>query len=246
MRMRAPRNDALRWVSAMTVVGAIILPGCEKVGSVSSAVGPCFRVLPQAHAAVGGQGVFVDVARRTGLPRPSGAPTSPAGGPVTPASSNPTPASSNPTPASSNPTPTPASSIPTIAPTPASSTTMPVSNAASTPGPTSPSPTSPSPTSSTVSSSVPGLGRPGRRRRQVPSISGSSHGAGVGTVAPQDPRRDVCLVAYRGAFDPARIRAPLYGSSRSGRYAIVVVGVRSQQVRVVALTDRLPTTLHHH
>ncbi len=65
-------------------------------------------------------------------------------------------------------------------------------------------------------------------------------------MAPQDPRRDVCLVAYRGAFDPARIRAPLYGSSRSGRYAIVVVGVRSQQVRVVALTDRLPTTLHHH
>jgi len=223
----------------MTVVAAIILPGCEKVGSVSSAVGPCFRVLPQAHAAVGGQGVFVDVARRTGLPRPSGAPTSPAGGPVTPASSNPTPASSNPTPA-------PASSIPTIARTPASSTSMPVSDAASTAGPTSPSPTSPSPTSSTVSSSVPGLGRPGRRRRQVPSISGSSHGAGVGTVAPQDPRRDVCLVAYRGAFDPARIRAPLYGSSRSGRYAIVVVGVRSQQVRAVALTDRLPTTLHHH
>jgi hypothetical protein len=34
--------------------------------SVSTSVSPCFRVLPEAHAAVGGQGKFVDVARVQG------------------------------------------------------------------------------------------------------------------------------------------------------------------------------------
>ncbi len=56
-------------VAAMVTLAlaAMVLTGCEKVTrSVTSSVSPCFRVLPQAHVAVGGQGTFVDVARIRG------------------------------------------------------------------------------------------------------------------------------------------------------------------------------------
>jgi hypothetical protein len=44
------------------LLGLGILAGCQKT-VIASSVSPCFRILPQAHAAVGGQGTFVDVAR---------------------------------------------------------------------------------------------------------------------------------------------------------------------------------------
>ena len=56
------------------VLGVLVVLGatsaCEKVNGVASSVSPCFRVLPQARAALGGQGTFVDVARvrRSGIP----------------------------------------------------------------------------------------------------------------------------------------------------------------------------------
>lgn len=162
------RFGRLSRVVVVTVLGgAIALTGCEKT-VVKSSVSPCFRVLPQAHAAVGSQGTFVDVARRKGATiYPS------AGGQAT--------------------VTTAPSSRPTV--------------------------TGPAEGSSVVS---------------VPS-----------TLAPADPRRDTCIVAYRGTFDPNRIPL-LRGPNREGRYAIVIVAVRSQQVRFVALTDRLPSYLHRH
>lgn len=156
-------------ISAVAVLcGAIALSACEKA-AVKTSVSPCFRVLPQAHAAVGSQGTFVDVARRKG------------------------------------------------------STIYPSSGG-----------------EATVTTSVPS---------SRPTVTGPAEGAPAvplpGTLAPADPRHDGCIVAYRGKFDPSRIPL-LRGPNREGRYAIVIVGVRSQQVRSVVLTDRLPTYLHRH
>jgi hypothetical protein len=125
---------------------------CEKVATVASSVSPCFRVLPQARAALGGQGTFVDVARvrRSALP-----------------------------------------SLP-----------------------------------------VPRLPR-STPRTTVP---------GATTLPPQ---REVCLVAYKGSFDPTRITS-LIGTARTGRYAVVIVGVKTQRVRAVLLLDNLPRPLHQH
>lgn len=154
-KRRAGRLPAVA-VSVLTVAGA--LAGCEKVTrTVRSSVDPCFRILPEAHQAVGGQGRFVDVARIRGR----GAARFPHlhrfGGP--------------------------------------------------------PSTVTPMPTPTTG-----------------PAV---------------DARRDVCVVAYQGAFDPARI-AHLVGIKRRGTYALVVVGVRFERVRAVILTDRLPPPLHRH
>lgn len=163
------RFGRLRSVVVVAVLGgAMMLSGCEKT-VVKTSVSPCFRVLPQAHAAVGSQGTFVDLARRKGATiYPS------AGGQATVTTAVP-------------------SSRPTV--------------------------TGPTDGSSLVS---------------VPT-----------TLAPTDPRRDACIVAYRGTFDPSRIPL-LRGPNRAGRYAIVFVAVRSQQVRSVVLTDRLPSYLHRH
>jgi len=117
-------------------------------------VSPCFRALPAAHAAVGGQGAFVDVARIRG----SGTDLFP-GTQLPPA-----------------PTPT---------------------------------------------------------------------GPGPGDPATADTRRDICVVAYRGSFDP-RLIPRLEGQRREGPYAVVVVGVRTALVREVFLTDRLPPPLRRH
>jgi hypothetical protein len=57
--------------------------------------------------------------------------------------------------------------------------------------------------------------------------------------------RDVCLVAYKGTFVADRIEH-LRGPNRQGHYALVVVGVRSQLVRAVVLTNVLPKPLHKH
>lgn len=141
---------------AAAIVGLTVLAvpvtACNKMGSVTSSVSPCFRVLPQAHAALSGQGTFVDVARvsRSGLPR---------------------------------------------------------------------------------------LGRlPLRRPSRPTTVPGS-------TSIPV--QREVCLVAYRGTFDASRITG-LVGTLRTGRYAIVIVGIRTQQVRLVVLADTLPKPLHAH
>lgn len=165
------RFGPLRRVVVVSVVlGAIALSGCEKT-AVKTSVSPCFRVLPQAHAAVGSQGSFVDVARRKGA---------------------------------------------TIYPSAGGQATVTVTTA----GPSA-----------------------------RPTVTGPSEGSAVvsvpSTLGPADPRRDICLVAYRGTFDPSRIPL-LRGPNREGRYAIVIVAVRSQQVRSVALTDRLPSYLHRH
>jgi hypothetical protein len=57
------RRDLLVWVAAAVTV----LAACRDVKpTVTASVSPCFRVLPEAHAALGGQGKFVDVARIRG------------------------------------------------------------------------------------------------------------------------------------------------------------------------------------
>jgi hypothetical protein len=61
---------------------------------------------------------------------------------------------------------------------------------------------------------------------------------------PVSGRRDVCIVAFRGTFDPSRVQHPLRPGT--GRYAIVVVGSLTQRVRLVVLTDQLPPPLHAH
>jgi len=138
-------------VAAVSV--AVGLSGCQKVTrSVSSSVSPCFRVLPQAHEAVGGQGTFVDVARIRGKAVAQFAPRL-----VT----------------------------------------------------------------------VPGL----TTLTTSPSLAGTT--------------RDVCVVAYKGTFDPSRI-THLRGPNRQGEYALVIVGVRSQSVRAVVLSNQLPKPLHRH
>ena len=137
----------------VAVVASVALVACQKVTPVVTAsVSPCFRVLPQAHAALGGQGKFVDVARIRGgavsrFPR-----------------------------------------LPTTTVVAAPSTATPT------------------------------------------------------TLAPG--RRDVCLVAYSGPFDPSRVQHLV--RQMGNHYAIVVVGVTSREVRGVLLTDTLPKPLHAH
>ena len=133
---------------------AVLVAGCHNVNpTVTASVSPCFRVLPQAHAALGGQGKFVDVARIRG-------------GAVT--------------------------RFPRL--------------------PTTTDTTEPT-TGVTPTSLAPG-------------------------------RRDVCLVAYSGPFDASRVQHLVRGIGT--RYAVVVVGVTSRQVRGVILTDTLPKPLHAH
>jgi len=67
--------------------------------------------------------------------------------------------------------------------------------------------------------------------------------AGAGTTLPAG-RRDVCVVAFRGTFDPSRVQH-LVGP-QTGRYAIGLVGSLTQRVRLVVLTDQLPPPLHSH
>ena len=147
------------------IVATVALAACQKVTPVVTAsVSPCFRVLPQAHAAIDGQGKFVDVARIRG-------------GAV--------------------------SQFPRLPTTTLAPEEAPTTPATLVPGASSIAPT---------------------------------------TLAPG--RRDVCLVAYSGPFDPSRIEHLV--RQVGTHYAIVVVGVTSRQVRGVVLTDTLPKPLHAH
>jgi hypothetical protein len=153
--VRRPTAAALLLV---VLAGAGAATGCQKVTkTVTTSVSPCFRVLPEAHAAVGNQGAFVDVARLQGE----------------------------------------------------RVTTFP--RVTETTGVSAPSSTAP----------------------------------GTSTTVAAQGRRDVCVVAYRGTFDPTRIQH-LLGAAPAGRYAIVIVGVRTREVRAVLLTDTLPKPLRTH
>ena len=169
------RRSALRLVALAPVVAvfsATVLTACQKVSpTVTASVSPCFRVLPEAHAALGGQGKFVDVARIRG-------------GAVTRFPRLPT-------------------------------TTVKASGSAATPAPTTAAPASTAPAPATGSDT---------------------------TLAPG--RRDVCLVAYSGTFNPALVQHVI--RQMGTHYAIVVVGVTSRKVRGVLLTDTLPKPLHAH
>lgn len=140
---------------AVLVAFVVTLSACHNVDvnpTVTASVSPCFRVLPEAHAALGDQGKFVDVARIRGEA---------------------------------------VSRFPRL----------------------------PTTTTDTVAS--------------------------TGTATTLAPgRRDVCLVAYSGPFDPSRVQHVV--RQEGSRYAIVVVGVTSRKVRGVVLTDTLPKPLHAH
>ncbi|GAC1540241.1 MAG: hypothetical protein NVS3B12_27010 [Acidimicrobiales bacterium] len=179
MALRVLRSGRSGHVVVAVAIAALAGTACEKT-AVATSVSPCFRVLPEAHTALAGQGHFVDVARRKG---PAVYPSS--GGRV-----------------------------------PFGKTMPPA------PGPTEIPEATDSPISGEVTPST-GPGLPIAPRDQ------------------NDPRRDVCVVAYRGTFDASRIPL-LRGPARSGQFAVVVVGVRTQKVRAVILTDRLPPALHRH
>ena len=56
-----------RWAAAI-VAASLLVGGCERVARTvrPTSVDPCFTVLPQAKAAIGGVGTFVDVKRIRG------------------------------------------------------------------------------------------------------------------------------------------------------------------------------------
>lgn len=179
MAVHLSRSGRRARVVVALAVAALAGTACEKT-AVATSVSPCFRVLPEAHAALADQGRFVDVARRKG---PAVYPST--GGRV-----------------------------------PFGKTMPPA------PGPTE-IPEAPD-------GPIPGEVTPSTRA-----------GLPAAPLDQNDPRRDVCIVAYRGTFDAARIPL-LRGPARSGQFAVVVVGVRTQKVRAVILTDRLPPALHRH
>jgi hypothetical protein len=59
-------------------------------------------------------------------------------------------------------------------------------------------------------------------------------------------QRDACIIAYNGPFDASKMPGRVVGPLRTGRYAVVVVAVRTQRVVSVFLTNVLPSPLHHH
>ena len=96
----------------------------------------------------------------------------------------------------------------------------------------------------------------GLRRVSVGSDPSTMFGAGLpltsflrssATVTPTTaprPNGAACLVAFKGSFDPAKMPL-LRGTNRSGRYAVVVVGLRASEARAVYLTDHLPRDFTH-
>ena len=158
------RRAVVAIVAAITL--ALAVGGCQRITrSVNASVSPCFRILPRAHQAVGGQGTYVDVARIRGT----------------------------------------AVTLFRLA-------SQAVLGEAGVTTTTGVSPTT------------------------APSTSSTS---GAATT------RDISAVAYKGTFDPTRIQH-LINLRPGGRYAVVIVGVRSQKVRAVLLLDRLPAPLHAH
>jgi hypothetical protein len=53
-----------------------------------------------------------------------------------------------------------------------------------------------------------------------------------------------CLVAFKGTFDRTKIPL-LVPSTAVGRYAVVVVSVRTRQARAVYMLDSLPKSFTH-
>ena len=76
-----------------------------------------------------------------------------------------------------------------------------------------------------------------------PSSSAPTSEAGAGTTLASG-RRDVCVVVFRGPFNPSQVQHLV--RPQTGRYAIVIVGSLTQRVRLVVLTDQLPPPLHSH
>jgi hypothetical protein len=76
-----------------------------------------------------------------------------------------------------------------------------------------------------------------------PSSETPSSEPGAGTN-PLAGRRDICVITFRGTFDPSRVQHLL--RPQTGRYAVVTVGSLTQRVRLVVLTDALPPPLHAH
>jgi len=66
----------------------------------------------------------------------------------------------------------------------------------------------------------------------------------AGSTSTTRPGRPVCLVAFKGTFDPQKIDL-LRGPRRSGPYAIVVVSVRTRKVAAVYLAAALPRSFRH-
>jgi hypothetical protein len=56
--------------------------------------------------------------------------------------------------------------------------------------------------------------------------------------------RSVCLVAYKGTFDPRRVPL-LQGQETTNHYAVVVVAMKSHRVLAVFLRDRLGKAFTH-
>jgi hypothetical protein len=201
-----------------TLVLAVVLMGCQKIvrPSVGASVSPCFRILPPAHQALGGQGTFVDVVRIRGR----GVTLFPSIGTRAPGDSTgraPLATSGG----DSGAGPAGGGQAPVVPPPSPSTSPAPGPSMSPAPGPSGPSTTlGPSNESTTLGPSGPSTTL-------------------VGTT------RDICVVAYKGAFDTSRIQH-LTGVGRTGQYALVIVGVRAQLVRAVLLVDRLPAPLHAH
>jgi hypothetical protein len=81
------------------------------------------------------------------------------------------------------------------------------------------------------------------RTTATSGVPTTSAPAGVGSTTTL-PRRDVCLVAFKGTFDASKIPL-LRGPLKTGQYAVVVVAVRSHRAVLVYLTDTLPRAFKH-
>jgi hypothetical protein len=96
---------------------------------------------------------------------------------------------------------------------------------------------------------------PQRRRRPTTSTSTSTTLTTTPTGSASGPTttarvrvpaqaQGACLVAFKGTFDRSKI--PLLVSTPAvGRYAVVVVSVRTRQARAVYLIDQLPKSFSH-
>jgi hypothetical protein len=96
------------------------------------------------------------------------------------------------------------------------------------------------------------LGLP-RRRRTTTTVT--TRPTTTTTVVPGHPAttarpsvpaqpQGACLVAFKGTFDRTKIPL-LVPSTAVGRYAVVVVSVRTRQARAVYMLDSLPKSFTH-
>jgi hypothetical protein len=96
------------------------------------------------------------------------------------------------------------------------------------------------------------LGVPGRLglpRPNRPSTTTTTRAVTSGATTTTRPRvppqsQGVCEVAFKGTFDRTRIPL-LVPSSATGRYAVVVVSIRTRRARAVYLIDYLPKAFTH-